>query len=317
MNYLFHYTTISKLKIILDKQTIMFNNIDKVNDPYEVKSIDYLEVISFQKFMSEFSERMKLLSCENFKEPENAELNEELDDWENVILEDEREYYYFILEQYNKLRKKIVKTLCFSCGISKINDLSVQEIPNKRPGYFYPRMWAQYANTNKGCCIIFNKNKFDAIFNKLSSHYHLFAGKISYIDILSNEYKDSIMKYISGMELNLNKIITYEYLLDNIRLLFFRKDINWRDEIEYRYLIVNKNNNIDHEPYLMNIENAIDYIVMGENSKYDKTLIKNIQKKGIKIYQINNILSKYILKNVDFKDMEYIEWMKKNSKHII
>lgn len=334
MKYLFHYTSFNTLKHILNNNTLLFNNINKVNDPYESKSFDFADIerekikIWSSKdenfYRMEWSEEDELI-IKNL-ENEISYIDEEFDDNEEAnykkIINDYYDYYdddaiinnndndeyddyeqlaynNYLKKNYNSLKNRLVKTSCFCNGVfSNIHDYT-KSIPKKRPGFFYPRMWAQYGENSKGCCIIFNKKKLKKIFTNLSIDHYIFDRAIKYIDILTNEHIINIKEAIFNIPSNLNKNAIIDHLRKNVYLFYFRKDINWRDEKEYRFLIINKVNNDNDDIENMNIENTIDYIVLGENNKYKLEMVKNkCYDNKIILYKLKNNLGDYYLKKM-------------------
>jgi hypothetical protein len=204
----------------------------------------------------------------------------------------------FIGKHYNKIKNEVVKTACFCTGKFNIDDFHKENIQNRRQGFFYPRMWAQYADKSSGCCIIFKANILKTLFDKLSDKYYLFTDKIKYIDILNIEHIYDLQNLIFPIYKIKDKNELINFLVKNYNLLFFRKDKDWADENEYRYLIIDKMDN-KKGPYFMEIENAIDSIVIGEKLKSDLSdIIKMCKTKNINLYKINNYLGKYYLENI-------------------
>jgi hypothetical protein len=205
----------------------------------------------------------------------------------------------FVYKHYNKLKNSIVKTACFCTGVFNVDKFHKDNIQNKRQGFFYPRMWAQYANKSSGCCIIFKKNVFKKLFDKLSDKYYTFDDRIKYIDILNIEHIYNLQKLISFINKIKNNYDVINFLIRNYHLLFFRKDKDWADEKEHRYLIIDKSGN-NKSPYFMEIENAMNSIILGENFKSDiSDIMEKCKEKGIKLYKINNYLGKYYLDNIE------------------
>ena len=204
----------------------------------------------------------------------------------------------FVSEHYNKIKNTVVKVSCFSTGVFNVNEFHRENTQNKRQGFFYPRMWAQYANKSSGCCIIFKKSILKTLFDKLSDKYYLFSDRIKYIDILNIEHIYDLQKLIFFIHKIKTKNDAIRFLTKNYHLLFFRKDKDWADENEYRYLIIDKIGD-NKGPHFMEIENSIQSIILGEKFKSDlNDIIKKCEAKGISLYKVNNYLGKYYLENI-------------------
>jgi hypothetical protein len=335
MEYLFHYTSFNTLKLILENNTLLFNNINKVNDPYESKSFDWgdIELEKDSILYTELEQEEALEDEQEIKEMEDEEAeyfrdkfrtknyeasdeelpelafddgpeypdeendeNDENDENEEQEAHEQLIFNYYSKRKYNEVKNRLVKTTCFCEGICNNMDDYEKSIPEKRPGFFYPRMWAQYGGKSTGCCIIFNKEKLKDLFSKLSDDYFIFDKAIEYFDILTVEHKKNINETSVNLPENLNKNAILDHLTKNVYLFYFCKDINWRDENEYRFLIINKINNDNKDPLYMGIEDAIEYIVLGENNYYDLGTIKDkCINNNIILYRLGNHIGDYHL----------------------
>ena len=186
--YLFHYTKAESFESIIKTQELWFNNIYKTNDPYENKKFDFYSKSEKKDITGEY-----------------IKIDEDVDD---------AQVWFF--QQLNRIKNRIVKTISFCCGIYNFNPLD----ENNRPGYFYPRMWAQYADNSKGVCLIFDKQKLlEELRRVLEKNYYVFDDKVKYTDIIDKEYskhrKDLIVsrnkKYFKGRKFDdANKRIKLE-----------------------------------------------------------------------------------------------------------
>jgi hypothetical protein len=291
--YLFHYTKAETLKKILSEQTLLFNNINKTNDPYENKILD-----TFRRDELFPNEIISLRS-----DDESYDINSELDTQD----------FYF--QHYTDMKNRIVKVICFSKGQFQIRKIS-RKI---RLGYLHPRMWAQYGNNSKGACMVFNKEKLvKAIRKTLEQDFYIFDNEITYVDIFDTLHIDEITKLIkkrnhdvfkSKEKKKRNPLV--KNMIENIEIYFFRKDIDWADENEYRILIINNEHNSDIEPKIINIDikRMLEYVILGECFEYkENNNIKNItsqicslcKKNNIKLYQLDRDIyrAKYIIRLV-------------------
>ena len=287
--------------------------IETLENQIDTKKLEYEEALHFNELKKakhikieydELKQKAKLLSgkyMEHLRSKSNYYLKR---------LSSDNKYYIripesynpldnkFIGERYNRIKNAIVKTACFCTGIFNIDEFHKENIQNKRQGFFYPRMWAQYADKSSGCCIIFNANILKTLFDKLSDKYYLFAGKIKYIDILNIEHIYNLQNLIFPIHEIRDKNGLINFLIRNNNLLFFRKDKDWANENDYRYLIIDKMDN-KKDPFFMEIENAIDSIIIGEKYNSDLSdIIKKCKTRMINLYKINNYLGKYYLENI-------------------
>jgi len=348
MDYLFHYTNEKNIEFILKNQTLLFNNIDKTNDPYENKMFDtydkneerefnknddnnlYIDQLT-KKYISGEKDRLyKVYSndddfsfdLDNNSYYENCLYSEKLEDkiYKNIeknLDEMDNDHQAFYFKSFTNMKNRITKTISFSTG-----EFNKSIGDNNRPGYFYPRMWAQYGNKSKGVCFVFKKNELlKTIKEKLSSDFDIFAKPIIYTDILDINHVDNMTNLIKQR----NKIFRHpsqkkeamliNNMIKNVDDYFFTKDKDWEGEHEFRILIINKpgNKDINHKIIKLNMSKVLHSVVLGENFIYrneneeqinaEKELnsVKYLCKKmNIRLYFIirNNYRSKYILNSI-------------------
>ena len=338
--FLFHYTSIDTLNMILDNNTLKFNNINDVNDAYESKIFNIYDIekeiydrwknkmeqewqyndkienlnrkIESAKLKYEeikyFEEKKKAIAFKKkyidplmlqYRYFKNKPLSKNKYN-EKVIKMSSDKYHYYRKEEYNKVRNGLVKVACFCSGNFDIIEFNKKDVANRRQGFFHPRMWAQYADESLGCCIVFQKEKLKKLFENISDKFYLFEDMVEYVDLLNfgHENKEIILDVIE--ELTKRGII--RYLKRHVVPLFFRKDKDWSDENEYRFLIINKGDNRKRSPYYMDIKNCIDSIILGENFECDKDTINSIvekcNKESIALYKLNNDLGVYYLNKI-------------------
>ncbi|MGP1458626.1 MAG: DUF2971 domain-containing protein [Treponema sp.] len=232
--HLFHYTRSENYRKILDEQTLLFNNIHKTNDSYENKKFDFFDITEIRK------------------------------DEKSYETDDKKRWFF---NQLNRIKNRIVRSLSLSKGIYNFNTLNEKN----RPGYFLPRMWAQYGNNSKGVCFVFDKAKLlEQLKANLDDQYHFFDGSIEYRDITEETYSLSLEKIIKNRRnevfrhINANK---QELMIKNIHDYYFVKDTDWKEENEYRVIIINKKDNKNTEAEIVKIEmdKVIECVIIGEN----------------------------------------------------
>jgi len=248
LEYLCHYTNAKKAKLILEKMTLKFGKVSKSNDPIEIKI--------FTAFL-----------------PYN--------DIEKEILEENR-----IKKQLKLYLNKILQLICFSEGDIRnikgdidddgeeidikddIIDAAKLEDFSKRPPYYLPRMWSQYGDNHKGVCFIFNKDKLIDQVDEQSKSLCNFKHKyISYKDILKDDIflNQAVSLLYSYVDVSKNiETFVQDYLINNNDLNYFTKDIDWKDEHEYRFLLWNMIKNKDYNNKIIHIDNkSLIGIVLG------------------------------------------------------
>ncbi|MDR2576228.1 MAG: DUF2971 domain-containing protein [Treponema sp.] len=168
---------------------------------------------------------------------------------------------------------------------AKLTDFS------SRPPYYFPRMWAQYSKNQEGVCFIFKKTQIiEQIKKQVENEYHIKHKKIVYKDLMKEDLllHQAVTQSYSYYDIKFEpKDFIQKYLNCDYKINYFYKDVNWRDEKEYRFLIWNKIENDNYENKIINIDNiSLIGIVFGLNNK-DKELKNFAHAKKIKnIFQL-------------------------------
>lgn len=132
-------------------------------------------------------------------------------------------------------------------------------------GCNHPRMWAQYADNNKGACIVINENKLiKQNRNKLNSLFWKIEN-VKYKPYMTNESPVESDKPES-------------FVKENYQTIFFEKHKDWQQEDERRFLCINGSD-------FLTINDCIEFICLGnkfENENYEKLskIIISSAKKG-------------------------------------
>jgi hypothetical protein len=281
MEYLCHYTNEKKAKLIIENMTLRFGKIFESNDPIEIKDFT------------------------------NFSRTKEIDDFIKCIKNELKSYLDNILQLlcFSKGEINNIDEHGFETGMENdiINGANIQTFM-KRPPYYLPRMWAQYGNNHKGVCLIFNKNNLiKQVKNQTKSSYHLKYKEIIYKDIvkylLSEQALSKLRIYLRMYPDKLEEPISIvqEVLHKNNELDYFVKDMDWKDEREYRFLLWNKikNNNYDNKIIYVDKESLIGVVFGLYNNSSDliklssEQKIKNLLKleydgDSINLYKIEN-----------------------------
>lgn len=259
--YLFHYTTLKNCKSIINSQELWFNQIIKTNDPFENKKFDF------------------------FEKTELSELGLDELDYETDEV-DEQSWFF---KQLTLTKNRIVKTFSFSYGYYDPEQIII----DNRPGFFYPRMWAQYADNSKGVCFVFNKEKLlSQLKLKLEQNYHFFADTVEYLDITNVEHSKRLKKLIisRNKKIFVHGKCNYEQkvrknLCENIHDYYYIKDQDWNGENEFRIILINKkgNPNTGIEKIKIDITKTLECVILGENVglKYNDSDYYEIDKNEI------------------------------------
>ncbi len=199
--------------------------------------------------------------------------------------------------------KDMFKVLCF------IQEDNMELIVKK------PRMWEQYGDMHKGCCIILRKDKLDQEFKKIKNKQNNYANRRVYYNLESK--KDKLKSIFNNYEIDkmleengYKKHILTDYIWGHRELFIFTKMSDWSTEHEYRYSIYDKNSEI--MSYYLNILNSIEEIVLGEQvtNEYTKMMYRKCKDLNIRLTKldwINGFPYKEFVRDIEKKDYPSIE----------
>lgn len=153
----------------------------------------------------------------------------------------------------NENRKQKTKVLC----MTRDDDEKYTRLGLMRRGFARSRMWAQYGESHRGMCLIFDKSALEAEVQSVTAvPENCYFGPVQYTD------------KGFGIELDFDLIgkteTTVQCVVDsNIRghidRLFFTKLVDWRDEMEYRAMIYDDRTS----PVFADIKTFLKGIVVG------------------------------------------------------
>lgn len=136
-----------------------------------------------------------------------------------------------------------------------------------------PRLWAQYAEAQYGVCLLLN---LPALLEKIKSTYtkiSIYKNSVTYDLMAGTSTKKNHMQYNSSKS-----------IIDNIRFhmdvnkndIFFRKYFDFRDENEYRIVLIDWDNDSNSDIYI-DLKGVICGVIMGERfKKVYEPLMKNL-----------------------------------------
>jgi len=239
-NLLFHYTT-SELALtkILKNGELKFGFYSNMNDPLE------------------------FLDCPR----EFSGTDDLFDQYSHKIFHD--------VEIANQKRKHL-QLICFCRDNFELGKGAMLSHPYNR-GWARSRMWSQYADNHKGVCLIFDKERLtEAITDFLidegiSTTHLLFKDEVSYGNAM-DEYKEKLIIPINNT--NCKNDFSNWFVAGKEKYLFHKIE-DYRDEQEYRFLIVNYDDKIDDKEFFISIQKCIVGIIIGCN--FEKTYLQNIK----------------------------------------
>jgi hypothetical protein len=231
--FLFHFTsTDTAIKHILCEKQLKLNSFKNMNDPWECKNFDhYYQNMDIEKSPEIFKKEEEINKIKSYSKIASFCTNEppnivtiEIDPQSNCTI--------------NKLKKVKDKYSRFAFERS--------------------RMWNQYANNHKGVCIVFSKESLIESFQKQ------FYGKMLYSDYL--KYSPQYSYFQEGLTLDCdellklnNDVFIKKYIKSKKDYIFFSKNIDYRDESEFRIVVYDSDNNCN----FLNIKDCIRGIIIG------------------------------------------------------
>lgn len=141
-------------------------------------------------------------------------------------------------------------------------------------GYKKPRMWSQYGQDHKGICLVFSKESLmTTIKNELSKNYFIYDENINYKEIDCEPLK------IDNNDLAANEIVM-NHIKKDYKNIFFQKHLDYKDENEFRIVLIQKDTNPSSQSLLVDISNSLKLIILGDKfPKEDLPTIKDLSTK--------------------------------------
>lgn len=210
--YVYHYTSFETAIKILYGDNLLFAPLSRTNDTTEQKSRIAYDFVSDDAFMKD---------------------------------KDKFERYWLNWTANSKV-------LCFSRDREKsAESLEGVKVRNKMEmsgrGFALPRMWAQYAETHSGVCLIFRKEELIDRVEKLNPdamhdniHYTEWYNRFN----LSRVTFDSMMEIISRRNNTIHASELFKQYPEFANHLFFTKLLDWKGENEFRIVIPDTNDEV-------------------------------------------------------------------------
>jgi hypothetical protein len=229
--YLYHYTkACTALDYIVANHTLQLGSYTGTNDPKESKIWEFNLGINEERDLGKYK-------------------MSELSEWLSMAL------------------KGKTKLACFSMDSDGLSGNHMQDIFKR--GFCKPRMWAQYASGHTGVCLVFDRQKLEALINRAYSKDKLVLnGVITYKNrnIVPDLYHPDDQQYminIDYLETVGRDAYVEAHLRTHYKRLFFEKMEDWKDESEWRCVVFSQN---DENLYL-NFEDSMVGIMFGENTE--------------------------------------------------
>ena len=156
-------------------------------------------------------------------------------------------------------------------------------------GFALPRMWAQYADNNKGVCFVFNKAKLLNIIKKTVAFYK--CDSVKYKKFFNRYLIDStqMQTIYDKTSMIANGSLTLIDMIQNdkafLQYNFFEKLDDWKNEHEFRILaLIDNKTNSQYRLPIKRVNDYLEGIVIGEkfDSDYEQIINMLISSKKLK-----------------------------------
>lgn len=235
--YIYHYTKSSTaIEHILKDGQLRFSSFWETNDPKESKNWFFIPGTNENRDLTDYT-------------PE------------------------YFSETLNPYFKNLTKLLCFS----KDGELTGNHmIDTPQRGFCKPRMWAQYGGNHSGVCLVFDFNRFTALFHEAFSSETYKYDHVDYKDRLIHEIQmePAFIINVDHLEKRGARDYAYDHILKYQNRLYFEKAKDWENESEFRFAIFEHQDEI-----FFQFKNSLKGIVFGQNcSESDISKIVNLTK---------------------------------------
>lgn len=125
-------------------------------------------------------------------------------------------------------------------------------------GYEKPRMWSQYGQNHLGICLVFSKKSLiKTIENQLSNDCLIYGENVNYKKI---DFEDL---NIYDDNLSVNEVVINN-VEENYKNFFFQKHLDYKDENEFRIILVQKDKNNFYKDIFIDISDSLKSIILGD-----------------------------------------------------
>lgn len=164
---------------------------------------------------------------------------------------------------FDRIIRMESRVMCFCSNtiptIILDNGETIKDNVGNTIGWSKSRMWAQYGENHRGICLVFSKKAIESVLaDKADIKKNVIAGNIQY----TTEAGIPIM--LDGNQLVKDGVegYCYNHIKRHSGTLFFTKNIDYRDESEYRVVVFDPNHNYE----FININKSIKGVIAGDRT---------------------------------------------------
>ncbi len=141
------------------------------------------------------------------------------------------------------------------------NGSIVTDTYSGRIGWAKSRMWAQYGDNHGGICLVFSKDEVrNSMLAQIPSEYC----KSEFVRYRQGSRQGSKAMILDGDRLITEKNEEYaiHHIMSNATELLFTKDIDYRDESEFRFVLFDSENKLE----FLDITSSIRAVIVGDRT---------------------------------------------------
>jgi hypothetical protein len=127
-------------------------------------------------------------------------------------------------------------------------------------GWNKSRMWSQYGQNHYGICLVFSKEELEKVLRE-SKIKNYKAGYVQYSQQAGRDF-EAITLNGNRLEDEGVKKYSFNHIMENSEQFFFRKDIDYRDEAEFRVVIFDPDKNLE----CLDVSSFIKCVIVGDKT---------------------------------------------------
>ena len=165
-------------------------------------------------------------------------------------------------EKLSNALKANTKVACFSRDSQPLSGDHTRDIFLR--GWGKPRMWAQYAESHTGVCLVFDRQNLDyAICKRFGFYSRIYRENVSYANRnIAYDWQGDFTLSVDHLEQLGFDAYVRTHFHTFVKQLFFQKMRDWRDECEFRWIVHDEN----PDDAFVDITKALVAIIYGDDA---------------------------------------------------
>ena len=127
-------------------------------------------------------------------------------------------------------------------------------------GWCKSRMWSQYSQNHRGVCLVFSHKRLKKALDAYKPHVS--ASMADFVKYSQQNGIDQSAITINGNKLEIEGVekYSYDHVKNNYEKLLFQKHIDYRDEAEFRVVVIDPNKKFEY----LDISSLIKCVIVGD-----------------------------------------------------